>query len=118
MYGSLILETGHRIQTLRQMFNAREGAIRHELPQRVLGSPPLKKGPLKKVAFDVEPLIEGYYDGMGFNENGVPRKGTLQDLKLDFCIKDLERCTGAPASLVNEYLQEKQSKPYHWKLKH
>ncbi|MFX1501078.1 MAG: aldehyde ferredoxin oxidoreductase family protein, partial [Promethearchaeota archaeon] len=47
-----LMETGYRIQTLRQMFNAREGAIRHEISQRAIGSPPLIKGPLKDKSYD------------------------------------------------------------------
>ena len=38
-----IIEIGYRIQTLRQMFNASEGAIRNEIPPRLLGDPPFEK---------------------------------------------------------------------------
>lgn len=52
-----IFEIGGRIQTTRQMFNAREGAIRHEMTQRAQGSPPLAKGPTAGNAIDIEEMI-------------------------------------------------------------
>ena len=99
-----LLEIGYRIQTTRQMFNAREGAIRHEIAQRAIGSPPQSKGPLKGQSIDVEVMIQGYYEGMGFGQDGVPLPETLSALGLDAMIPDLEVSTGAPQRLVNEYL--------------
>lgn len=112
-----ILQIGHRIQTLRQMFNAREGAIRHEINQRAIGSPPLEKGPLKDVSLDLETMAQGYYDTIGYKKDGVPKKKTLESLGLEFCIKDLDLCTGLPEPLVNEYLVKEKREPHHWKLK-
>ncbi|MHA1857780.1 MAG: aldehyde ferredoxin oxidoreductase family protein [Promethearchaeota archaeon] len=100
-----LLETGHRIQTLRQMFNAREGAIRHEIPQRAIGSPPQQKGPIKKTSIDLEIIAQDYYKSIGFNKNGIPKKETLKKLDLDFALSDLEEATGTPKPLINEYLQ-------------
>ncbi|MCP4760407.1 MAG: aldehyde ferredoxin oxidoreductase family protein [archaeon] len=94
MTGSEFIEIGHRIQTLRQMFNAREGAIRHESPKRMLGSPPLEKGPLKGVTIPAEEMIQAYYKGMGFAENGIPLKETLEKLDLVKYIDDLPKCSG------------------------
>lgn len=99
-----ILEIGGRIQTLRQMFNAREGAIRHEMPQRIMGSPPLKKGANKGVSLDPETMVQGYYRGLGFRQDGVPTEETLRAYGLDDLVPDLKDCTGAPERLVNEYL--------------
>lgn len=99
-----ILEIGGRIQTTRQMFNAREGAIRHEMPQRALGSPPLKKGPAAGKAIDCEVMVQGYYEGMAFQQDGVPTPETLKRYGLESMIPDLAITTGAPARLVNEYL--------------
>lgn len=99
-----ILEIGGRIQTVRQMFNAREGAIRHEISQRALGSPPLPTGPSGGNSFDAETMIQGYYEGMGFEQNGVPTAETLQGLGLEEMIPDLAISTGTPERLVNEYL--------------
>jgi aldehyde:ferredoxin oxidoreductase len=99
-----ILEIGGRIQTTRQMFNAREGAIRHEMPQRAMGSPPLTKGPIAGVSQDLEVRVQGYYEGMAFEQNGVPRPETLKSYGLESMIPDLDISTGSPERLVNEYL--------------
>ena len=112
-----LLQTGHRIQTLRQMFNAREGAIRHELSSRVLGNPPYTKGPLKNVSLDLEVMAQGYYKGMGFDENGLPKEETLKELNLDYCIPDFKISTGVPKKLVNEYIINGKNKPYHFSVK-
>jgi aldehyde:ferredoxin oxidoreductase len=102
------LEIGGRIQTLRQLFNAREGAIRHEMPQRVMGSPPLKRGGNKGTSVDPETIVQGYYRGMGFRQDGVPTEDTLHSYGLEYLVPDLEACTGVPEPLVNEYLADKE----------
>lgn len=104
-----ILEIGGRIQTMRQMFNAREGAIRHELPKRAIGDPPLKKGPLAGKSIDAETMIQGYYLGMGYQQDGIPTADTLASYDIADLIPDLEISTGAPAALVNEYLSHRES---------
>ncbi len=104
------LEIGYRIQTLRQMFNAREGAIRHEIPKRALGMPPLEKGPLRGVSVDVEEMIQGYYETMGFHNDGVPLEQTLKDLNLEFCLKDLKNCQGRPNRLEIEPVESEIQK--------
>lgn len=101
---SEILEIGGRIQVTRQMFNAREGAIRHEMTQRAQGNPPQQKGPIAGNAIDIEVMVQGYYEGMGFEQNGLPTPETLRSYGLDEMIPDLAISTGAPAPLVNEYL--------------
>ncbi len=102
-----IFEIGGRIQTTRQMFNAREGAIRHEMTQRAQGSPPLAKGPTAGNAIDIEEMIQGYYAGMGFQKDGVPTAETLGSYGLQSMIPDLTISTGAPDVIVNEYLLNK-----------
>lgn len=99
-----IMEIGGRIQTTRQMFNAREGAIRHEIPQRAIGSPPLKHGPARGYSLDCETMIQGYYEGMGFRHDGIPKEITLRSYGLNDLIPDLAISTGTPERLVNEYL--------------
>jgi len=99
-----ILEIGGRIQTTRQMFNAREGAIRHEVPQRAMGSPPLERGPIESKSIDCEVMVQGYYEGMAFDQDGVPTPETLESYGLGSMVPDLAISTGAPARLVNEYL--------------
>jgi aldehyde:ferredoxin oxidoreductase len=111
-----VLETGHRIQTLRQMFNAREGAIRHYIPQRAIGSPPQTKGPLKGKTWDLEIITKDYYEEMGYEKNGIPKKETLELLNLDFAVSDLANVKGIPEALENEYLTSKSKKEFTTKL--
>jgi len=99
-----IMEIGGRVQTTRQMFNAREGAIRHEVPQRGIGSPPLPGGAAAGRSIDAETMAQGYYEGMGYGSDGVPSAATLNSLELDHMLEDLAISTGLPSPLVNEYL--------------
>ena len=62
-------------------------------------------------------MAQGYYQGMGFCEDGIPKEKTLKELGLDFCISDLSICTGVPEKLVNEYLIDGKNKPYHFSVK-
>ncbi len=89
-------QTGHRIQAMRQMFNARDGMIHFSIPDRARGVPPLSKGPLARVTFNPRKNIVEYFTAMGFSEEGVPRKETLEALGLDDCIKDLQKARGDP----------------------
>ena len=97
-----VLTTGGRIQTVRQMFNAREGAIRHDISSRALGKPPLARGPLAGVTVDPMPMVEGYYEGMGYGSDGLPAEATLQRYGLDELAADLPQCSGAPGPAANE----------------
>lgn len=79
------LETGARIQTLRQMFNIREGIKPSEirLPDRMAGIPPKSEGPLKGVTIDIETLTKEYRKAMGWDpDTGQPSAQTLQKLGL------------------------------------
>ena len=99
------LKIGWRIQTLRQMFNARAGEIRHEIAKRAIGDPPMEKGPLKGKKIDVEEMAQYYYASIGFTETGVPTEATLKTVNLDFCLKDLPNCSGRPKPLINESIK-------------
>ena len=100
------LKIGWRIQTLRQMFNARDGEIRHEVSKRALGDPPMEKGPVKGKKIDIEKMAKAYYSTIGFTESGVPKEATLRKLGLDFCIKDLPNCAGRPEPIINESIKK------------
>jgi aldehyde:ferredoxin oxidoreductase len=78
-----LLVTGERIQTLRQMFNIREGIDPKDslLPQRV--SEPAAIGPYKDVPVDFDLLRRQYYKAIGWNpETGYPLKSRLEELGL------------------------------------
>jgi aldehyde:ferredoxin oxidoreductase len=74
-----LIKSGLRIQTLRQAFTLREGIniIQSKISER---------------AVDIDYLADykGYCKKMGWNpENGFPLQDTLQDLNLEFVIKDI-----------------------------
>ncbi len=86
-----VLDTGARIQTLRQCFNIREGIQTSDinLPGRLAGVPPLQEGPLNGVSIDVDNLRREYFQSMGWDENsGEPQEETLERLGLGQLIKD------------------------------
>jgi aldehyde:ferredoxin oxidoreductase len=80
------LEIGNRILALRHAFNLREGidprSIR--LPDRVLGKPPLKRGPLSGVTINNEALLEDYYRNLQWDPaTGRPTRERYLQLGLD-----------------------------------
>lgn len=81
-----LLKVGQRIQTLRQLFNVREGAKPREwrLPRRVLE--PFPEGPLAGVRLtedDVEMMRAQYWEALGWDPaTGYPRRATVQELGL------------------------------------
>lgn len=79
------LETGHRIQTLRQCFTLREVSNPEEvtLPPRLAGIPPKTEGPLAGITIDAESLVKEYRKAMGWEEQkGLPLDATLERLGL------------------------------------
>ncbi len=79
------LKIGQRIQTLRQMFNIREGIDPHDLKisRRLIGEPPLDSGPNKDVKYDLTALMKAYWQEIGWDpETGIPTRETLQSLDL------------------------------------
>lgn len=79
------LETGARTQTLRQMFNIREGIkpSKTRLPERMAGIPPKSEGPLQGIAIDIDTLAKEYRKAMGWDpDTGQPSAQTLQKLGL------------------------------------
>lgn len=79
------LETGARIQTIRQCFNIREGIEPSEmrLPDRMRGVPPKAEGPLAGVTIDIDRLANEHRKAMGYNpDTGHPTDATLKRLGL------------------------------------
>jgi aldehyde:ferredoxin oxidoreductase len=80
------MEIGKRIQTLRQMFNIRQGvdpkSIR--ISPRTLGLPPLKEGANKGRSIALDGMVRDYYQAIGWDEEtGIPLKETLVKLGLE-----------------------------------
>jgi len=79
------LQTGARIQTLRQMFNIREGVepADNRLPDRMAGIPPKSEGPMKDITIDIDSLAKEYRKAMGWNpDSGHPSEDILAKLGL------------------------------------
>jgi len=86
------LTIGNRIGTLRWCFNIREGLKPSDfkLPDRILGKPPMEKGPHKGLILNLEPRVREYFEYEDWDYiTGRPSKDKLKKLGLDFVIKDL-----------------------------
>jgi len=76
-----MLVTGERIQTMRQLFNIREGIEpkQFQLPQKL--DKPATTGPYKGISVDFDILRKQYYEAMGWDpETGYPVKSRLKEL--------------------------------------
>ena len=87
-----LLKTGERISNLRQAFNVREGlnSLQFKIPNRVLGRPPLKEGPVAGITIDEDTMIKEYFAAMDWDlKTAKPSKKKLQELGLDDVAKAL-----------------------------
>lgn len=80
-----IMKAGERAINMSRLFNLRVGFTHEDdtLPERLFQ--PLENGKLKGVSISKEEFNEAlslYYDMMGWDEKGVPRKGKLLELNL------------------------------------
>jgi len=93
------LNAGHRILTLRQAFNAREGIYPEmfKLPQRLVEPP--STGPIRGLRVDFNALKSHYFAAMGWDlKTGKPYRRTLINLGIDELTKDLWREEGEKES--------------------
>jgi len=89
-----LLKTGERISNIRHAFNIREGLnpLKFKVPDRVLGRPPLKEGPLSGVTIDEDTMIKDYFAVMDWDlKTAKPSKKKLLELGLDDVAKELWR---------------------------
>ena len=72
---------GERVSTMARMFNARQGFARAQdtLPHRNL-SQPLVVGSGGGQVVDLAPMLDEYYQIMGWDADGVPTPGRLREL--------------------------------------
>jgi len=75
---------GERVTTLARLFNVREGLTVKDdtLPRRCL-SQPLSSGPARGHVVELNEMRSEYYQLMGWDENGIPRKDKVRELQLD-----------------------------------
>ena len=84
--GDHYMEIGERIQTLRQLFNIRQGfdPAAVKLPDRMQGIPPLSSGPLKGVKLRNREQVAAHWKAFGWDEKtGVPLPETVRRLGID-----------------------------------
>lgn len=81
--GDHYMEIGERIQTLRQLFNIRQGIdpASVKLPGRMEGNPPLTNGPLKGVRLRNKEQVALHWKAFGWDEKtGMPKQETIEKL--------------------------------------
>lgn len=73
---------GERIYNLERLFNVKAGFRKKDdsLPDRF--NEPLEEGASSDNVFDLESMLEDYYDLMGWDENGRPKEETLRKLNI------------------------------------
>lgn len=85
---SELLETGERIQTMRQLFNIREGIEPNDFQLPLRLSQPADIGPLKDIPVNFNLLRRQYYEGMGWSTTGYPLPSRLNELGLADVVKE------------------------------
>lgn len=89
------IKAGERISNMRQAFNIREGVnlIKTPFPVRVLGKPPLEKGPTAGFTVDMELILSEYLQAMGWSHDEArPSMEKLVELGMEDVARGLERC--------------------------
>jgi len=87
-----LLRIGERIANIRQAFNVRDGLnpLEFKVPDRVLGRPPQKEGPLAGITVDEETLVKEYLATMDWDpKTAKPSKKKLQALGLEDVAQEL-----------------------------
>ena len=87
-----VLKTGERIANMRHAFNLREGLnpLQFKVPDRALGRPPQKEGPLAGVIVDEDTMVKEYLAAMDWDAKTTkPSKKKLLELGLMDIAKDL-----------------------------
>jgi aldehyde:ferredoxin oxidoreductase len=76
-----IQEIGARIFNLERMYNLREGLTGRDdtLPPRILNEPTFKH---TDRGHPLDKLLPRYYDLRGWDRDGVPRRETLEELRV------------------------------------
>ena len=85
--GDHYMQIGERIQTLRQLFNIKQGVdpASVRLPRRMLGEPPLPSGPLRGVTLSQHRAqVSSHWRAFGWDDKtGVPLPETVKRLGID-----------------------------------
>jgi len=89
-----LVKAGERGITMARAFNVREGFTTRDdvLPERL--HQPLKSGPYKGFAIDKKEFAKAknlYYEMMGWDEEGIPKKGKLVELGIEWIDKNMRQ---------------------------
>ncbi len=81
---SSLQKIGERIWNLERLYNIREGidGAQDTLPARFLEEP-LGVGPSSGRVVDLEKMLGDYYQARGWDKEGIPTSGKLEDLDLE-----------------------------------
>lgn len=90
----MMFEIGERIVNLERAYLVREGITRKDdcLPTRFLKEP-LPNGNSKGAVFEMEPMLNEYYEERGWDSNGIPKTKKLREMRLEYVVWDFERNT-------------------------
>jgi aldehyde:ferredoxin oxidoreductase len=90
----MMFEIGERIVNLERAYLVREGITRKDdyLPTRFLKEP-LPDGNSKGAVFEIEPMLNEYYEERGWDSNGIPKAEKLREMRLEYVIQDFKRNT-------------------------
>ncbi|MBQ5952135.1 MAG: aldehyde ferredoxin oxidoreductase family protein [Lachnospiraceae bacterium] len=89
--GDHYMEIGERIQTLRQLFNVKQGydPAKVKLPKRMEGDPPLRHGPLKGRSLRNEEQVSLHWKAFGWDPvTGIPLPETAERLGIPALLED------------------------------
>ncbi|MGI6703729.1 MAG: aldehyde ferredoxin oxidoreductase family protein [Clostridia bacterium] len=80
-----LMAAGERIFSLKRMYNVKCGIRRSDdtIPERILKQPRTEGGAKDNLP-PLESMLEEYYPARGWDENGVPLKGTIEKLGLEW----------------------------------
>ena len=85
------MEIGHRIQTLRQMFNIKQGIdpCSLKVSRRAIGLPPQKEGANRGRTVALDEMMRDYWRAIGWDENsGIPLDETIEELGLNMWLEE------------------------------
>jgi aldehyde:ferredoxin oxidoreductase len=87
-----LFKVGERISNIRQAFNIREGLnpLDFKIPDRMIGKPPLEKGPLAGITVDVDTQVKDFLTAHDWDTSTAkPSRKKLLELGLDDVASDL-----------------------------
>lgn len=84
------VRTGERIANIRHCFNVREGLnlIQYKSPDRMIGNPPLKEGPIAGRTVDEEMVVREFCQAMDWDlKDARPSREKLAELDMDYAAR-------------------------------